>query len=109
MTLSELIAALERAEASQQDELVRRALRFAVAHGWVTAAACERAMRMCDAEAYESAALALVPEGHNALIYTTGAARVWPIEGRRSYDLSYGRTPALALWVAVLKARGGEG
>lgn len=51
------------------------------------------------------AALTLVPAKHEALVYTTGAARVWPVEGRRNDDLSYGRTPAIALCIAALKAR----
>lgn len=129
MNLSEMIAVLERATEAQQDEVIRRALRFAVAHGWITAAACERAMRMCDAEAYESAALALLPQNDWISWKIEGGTNprdpgaiacvaIWserdhgdlPNNGIR-YGTKWrtGATPAIALGIAAMKARFTEG
>lgn len=120
MTLNELIAALERAE-GPSDELDIACAPYA---GWVfakcivsisvgtprdawvkTDGSGEWRFEPPSFTASIDAALTLVPEGYNALIYPTGAARVWPIKGRRVDDLSYGRSAALALCIAALKAR----
>lgn len=57
------------------------------------------------------AALTLVPEGHQAVIWTAGGADVFPsTPGLHVYDTTRGATPALALCIAALRARaGGEG
>ena len=115
MSADELIARLEAATDATQDAVVRKALRFAVAHGWITVEACERAMRMCDAGGYESAALTLVPEGMTFCLWQDHRGNCAQV--RRPSALSRGvvepitkgaPTPAIALYIAALRARATE-
>lgn len=109
MTLPELIAALEAAKADDQGGMVRTALWFARDQQWITQDAYERGYHMCDAGAYESAALSLVPDG---AYWDAGHSYVH--KPRDCYESTVGhpygheghaKTPALALCIAALKAR----
>jgi hypothetical protein len=115
-TLADLIARLEAATADQQAGLIKLALWSAVDNGWITPKACGRAIRMVDAEAYESAALTLVPDGWRwSLDWTQrppyqdcGRADLYaPGRGIKPPDVQdvYAATPAIALCIAALKAR----
>jgi len=76
VTRKELITRLEAATAEQQAGLIKVVLWYAVDNMWITLGACGRAIRMVDAEAYESAAMTLVAEGSFLDLYgpdrTTG-------------------------------------
>jgi hypothetical protein len=53
------------------------------------------------------AALTLVPEGREAVVYTAGGADVWhATAGMHMHDMTYAATPAVALCIAALKAQG---
>lgn len=123
MSRDELIARLEAAKADQQRELLIEA--FEAFHpypgprhylvteiDWSWDRMRDRFMRMLDAQAYESAALTLVPEG---CLWGAGnedcTDRPWawclpPGKSWDDADNSYAATPALALCIAALKARG---
>lgn len=127
---SELIARLEAATADQQRELLIEA--FEAFHpypgprhylvteiDWSWDRMRDRFMRMLDAEAYESAALTLVPEGYAVEV------SLWPKQtshceiigthlrndeywhtGKDGKWRSQAATPALAIVIAALRAKG---
>jgi hypothetical protein len=117
MTREELIAALERADGGEQDELIRCALRFALMQGWITVATWDRAVRMCDAEAYESAALTLVPdELWRSILHAppfgkaTVSLRTGGITDPKTKEwMGHAITPAIAICIAAIRARGEAG
>lgn len=126
MTKADLIALaerVERADAAQQDEMLR--LAFKVIHGGsigevmyrhgafgenpdsVARIHVERFAKMLDAEAYESAAMTLVPSPGKWSI-TAGHADDWQaaiwFEDGRALDWRSAATPSLALTTASLRA-----
>ncbi len=107
MTREELIAALERADGGEQDALIRCALRFALMQGWITVATWDRAVRMCDAEAYESAALTLVRKWSGLLLVQLPNGK-WHVAFYGGLK-AIGATPAIAICIAALRARGEAG
>lgn len=107
MTRAKLIAALEKATADQQATVLADAIRFARDTGLIDRERAAEAFNWIAYGAYESAALTLVPEGRQAVVYTAGGADVWPATtGMHLHDMTYAATPAIALCIAALKAQG---
>lgn len=105
MTNDELIERLEAATKDNAD-LILEAFR-AIKPNY----ADDRAIRaMLDAEAYESAALTLVPEGAVYAIETNDGPGVYPEHVRASAWVqgaarAFAATPALAIVIAAVKAK----
>ena len=108
---SDLIARLEAATDDQQRELLIEA--YEAIHDGDHPEYCSsfralRFMRMLDAEAYESAALTLVPEGWTCfhLFRVKGCRFVWEaVIGPELPDYrGQAATPALAICIAALRA-----
>lgn len=117
MSNDALIERLEGATADEQRELLIAAygaihgLNPCLEDGLPTQEGAHRFLAMLDAEAYESAALTLVPAHCSCAVYVhsdgKGGAEVSAMFGQRAADAP---TPALAICIASLKARaGGEG
>lgn len=118
MTLSELIAALERADGPSR-ELDSAICAEMGLENW-TAAEWAEAVSGVGREHWSipgslpytssiDAALTLVPEGCYWAVYRSGMAYVKPDEdGPQERDLAAAATPALALCIAALKARGSD-
>lgn len=116
----DLIARLEAATADEQRELLLEA--FEAIHpypgpdhylkpdiDWTWDRLRERFVKMLDAEAYESAALTLVPEGWNWAVWMRHdwrkhSAQVWHRERESSTKHGDAATPALAIVIAALRA-----
>ena len=130
VTADELIARLKKATADEQREAIDQALLFAWCRDWISSRNCRRGGKMLDAEAYESAALMLVPEGWSGEIMwkSSGPSRSfvelsrWPTDKADcpadfemdGYAQDYpelptepgnGRPLALAIAIAAIKAR----
>lgn len=123
MTKEELIAALEKATGPDR-ELDADIVRVAFNAG-VTWRSTQYTMEVFPAVHWEAphpyagmsepvpaytasidAALALVPDGHQSVIWTAGGADVFPATpGLHAYDTTYAATPAIALCIAALRAR----
>lgn len=102
-----LIERVEQATSEQQGEVIAAVLMTARKTGWLTSAQYSAALHMLVAKAYESAALALVPEGWGWHVdylppQTPWASLVW--QGRMRHAC-HAATPALALGLAALRAR----
>jgi hypothetical protein len=118
---NELIARLEAATADHQRELLFEA--FEAVHpypghehylvdeiDWTWDRLRQPFIAMLDAEAYESAALTLVPEGWNWGIFMRHDwpkqnAQVWHREREASTKHGEAATPALAIAAATLRAK----
>lgn len=114
---------VEAATADQQREMLSEAWKAIHGESWQTTiyrhgslgAEPDRAKgdvprrfaRMLDAEAYESAAMSLVPEGYSAIINTHLNSAMIALDGIwHTFHGSHAATPALALTAASLRARG---
>ena len=111
MNNEELIAALEAADGPSRDLMLEAFAAHYPDDG--TADYGDRLFRfvaMLNAEAWESAALMLVPEGWHWSTNSGGTARIW-VQGvyyAAEAENAAAATPALAICIAALKA-GGEG
>ena len=128
MTTAELIEKLERAEGPSRE--LFEAAWVAIHHEGYgpenerdTCRLCERFNRMLDAEAWESAALTLVPEGWRpysadmsvkgrTMFLIEGPKAQWSTDedgekcaGNDWYSQGIAATPAIALCIAALKAK----
>ena len=105
--LLELARRCERASANEQADVLIDAYEAISRTGRADYDWATRFMRFIDAEAYESAALTLIPDwasGWSA--YKSGTAVVWPpISSKQDGFGAQAATPALALCAAALKAR----
>lgn len=107
--LSNLIAQVEAAGLGQQAKLLCDAWDLLARPGWGDFERSTRFMRCIDAEAFESAALMLVPEGAFPTLDFV-ERRCWLRDGS-GFDLAFevahgeGSTIALALVAACLRAR----
>jgi hypothetical protein len=107
MTREELIAALEAATGPSRE---LDAAIFSHLYGWsyplVGAAVHDFRENGAAYTASIDAALTLVPDGCEAVIWTAGGADVFPATpGLRAYDATHAATPAIALCIAALRAR----
>lgn len=107
MTLVELVERCEAATADEQREMLEHVFAALLPNPSVLEARCFVDMLNC--EAFESAAMTLVPEGWNWKVGHSGyRASSWVMEGVRGGYVgneSYAVTPALALCAAALRAR----
>ena len=111
--LTELAERCEKATAEQQRELLLEAFETLTA-AFVATPSAIKFVRMLDAEAYESAAMTLVPEGwtYDAYQGPSGQPHRWKLRTIGDGDKFYteveakAATPALALCAAALRARG---
>lgn len=104
--LSDLAARVEAAEAREQRALLLDTV-FEIAAGeWPTSKAA-RFCTLIDAEAYESAALMMVPEGWGWSIHTSDfpGAFIAEVELEGREHGARATTPALALACAALRAK----
>lgn len=112
-TLAALIERVEQATSEQQGEVIATVLMTARKTGWLTSAQYSAALHMLVAKAYESAALALVPEGWGWSLHSAEdtcpscaycvphtKALPWP-----DIEESRAATSALALVAAALRAK----
>lgn len=119
MTNTDLIARLEAAGPKDEATLLGTCANYATAYGWITSDQCGQMWRCIDVDAYESAALILMPEGWDWLVRndTKGAftsltrgGQPTMVEGRQINPewhaiQVYAATPALSLSAAALRAR----
>jgi hypothetical protein len=111
--LIELAERCEKAGAEEQRALLDEAWdALGPAVNW-TAAQARRFGMMMDADAYESAAMLLVPEGWDYLICRVDGeiqCEIGPSNSFKNVGLVNAATPALAICASSLRARdGGEG
>lgn len=118
MSYQDLIARLEKAGDADQDRVMCDAIKYAVDSGWITPKQRDRAVEMILAEAYESAALMLVPDAlpeHSQIVIRVEGDKTFAdarIEVRGEYPGEEsviaegdGPTSGIALCIAALKAR----
>lgn len=114
MNYQDLIARLEKSDAAYQTAVMCDVLKFAVDADWITVKQRDRAVKMILEEAYESAAIILLPgdcywaAGFGKMSETEplGGASIFK-PGKHDDPLGQGEaaTVALALCIAALKAR----
>lgn len=106
-TLLALSERVEKAAAREQWEMLDEARSVLVGMGLLDFGVRARFNRFLDVEAYESAAMTLVPEGNDALVRRfpdgRGGAHVYPAM-RATLPMLSAATPALALTAACLRA-----
>ncbi|WP_121120109.1 hypothetical protein [Croceibacterium ferulae] len=109
---SKLVAEIEAADPVEQAELLCDAWDLLARPGWADADRSAQFMRCIDAEAFESAAIMLVPEGAFPTLDFV-ERRCWLRDGS-GFDLAFGvahgrgSTIALALVAACLRARNNQ-
>jgi len=110
MTRAELIAALEKATADQQATVLADAIRFARDTGLIDRERAAEAFNWIAYGAYESAALTLVPEGHEWLRKSHLSMTVYRVPDDDKTWVHHidgaHKLPAIALCIAALKAQG---
>ena len=109
MTRAELIAALEAAK-GPSDDLDLATAEWCYQNGGIAGVNYDPQLwvwrRGGNFTSIIDAALTLVPEGYQAVIWTAGAADVFAsTPGVHVYDPTQAATPAIALCAAALKAR----
>ena len=113
MTLDELIEALEKADASQEHDLMRAAVHMAYVNSWISDQSHDHAVLWVQAGATMDAALTLVPEGWQWLVRSDEEKGCLANLHRdhecpnRGYEYfpAWAHTPVLAITLACMKAR----
>lgn len=112
--MTDLATRLEQGTAEQQRELLSKAVEHLAARNLISYGNSAKALRFIDAEAYESAALMLVPEGWSPIIDCVAETRdppscqveCWKIgaDHRDTFrTVGTAATPALAICAAALR------